>query len=404
VELAKQTASLLVTLQPIEDGLVYLVLTPDGSPEIRQADASLSEISELAHHLATGLQINVVGRGNSKDAAAASDARRIELHERLMQLSRLLVPPIEEFLTGDVPIIVSPYRDLWPIPFGLLIGDDGRHLLDSHAVSLAPSLRTLRDLRARGPWGRSAPRKAFVAGDPLLSWAANENFLEQLPGAGQEALDVGVRLRQYPGADVTVVCRENATEDAYVRQASGCDLVHLACHAMLEEPAMMSSLFLAEGENSDGNLTAREIPDVALDDALVVLSACQTAQGHPTADGLVGLARSYLVAGARAVVASNWQVSDMATASLIRHLYDALLDAQRPLDLATALQKATLATRNDLAAGRIVGVEGQVLDDRPAHWAPFVAVGDCSSVRYGRPLPGEGSRDADDSKGVRHDR
>lgn len=380
VQLAKQTASLLVTLQPVEGQLVYLVVSPDGSPALRQAAATLDEIGQLADEVAARLRINVVGRG---DPAAASDVRRAELSTRLERLSRMLVPPIEDLLVDGVPVILSPYRDLWPIPFGLLLRDDGRHLLDTHAVSLAPSLRTLRDLRARGPWQRSAPNKAFVVGDPLLSRAAKDNYLRQLPGAAQEALDVDARLRAFPGSAVTVVRGKDATEDAYVRHASGSDLVHLACHAMLEEPAMASCLFLAEGDNGDGTLTAREIPDVALDDALVVLSACQTAQGRPTADGLVGLARSYLVAGARAVVASNWQVADSATAALVGHLYDALLDREAPLDLARALQAATLATRVDLAAGRIVTAKGQVLDDRPAHWAPFVAIGECSSLRYG---------------------
>ena len=124
------------------------------------------------------------------------------------------------------------------------------------------------------------------------------------------------------------------------------------------------------------------MPDVPLADALVVLSACSSGQGRATADGVIGLGRAFLQAGARAVVMSLWAVSDEVAAVFFRHFYAALLDESGANDAAQALGAAARLTRDDLKLQRIAGEAGPLPPDT-VNWAPFVVVGDAQAVRFG---------------------
>ncbi len=107
-----------------------------------------------------------------------------------------------------------------------------------------------------------------------------------------------------------------------------------------------------------GLLTAEEILYLPLPADLVTLSACQTGLGRISGDGMIGLSRSFLVAGARAVLVSLWSVSDAATAELMAQFYR----AYRDLDDTIALQRAMAAVR------------GKSEYAHPHYWAPFLVV------------------------------
>jgi CHAT domain-containing protein len=183
---------------------------------------------------------------------------------------------------------------------------------------------------------------------------------------------------------ISHVAGEDADEASYRERARGCDLVHLSCHATLNEPASASCLYLAADERFDGQLLVAEIADVPLADALVFLAACDSGQGRPTADGVIGVARAFLEAGARAIVMSLWKVADAASAVLCGHFYRALLDDGGGLTAAQALQRAMTLTRADLEAGRIRDEHGEALEPRDAYWAPFALVGDATAIEYRR--------------------
>jgi CHAT domain-containing protein len=152
--------------------------------------------------------------------------------------------------------------------------------------------------------------------------------------------------------------------------------VHLACHAAVREPVAESALFLASGPHDDGRLLPDEIAGVRMPGALIFLSACQTGLGRPTSDGVLGLSRAFIEAGARCVVMSMWKVADEAAARLAHHFYAELLRKQGIATAAQALRAAMRATRKDLASGSVVTSRHEVLDDHPAHWAPFLLLGD----------------------------
>ena len=123
-------------------------------------------------------------------------------------------------------------------------------------------------------------------------------------------------------------------------------IVHFATHGLLnaqqpELSGLVFSLFDEQGRQQDGFLRLHDIFNLKLNADLVVLSACQTGLGKEIkGEGLVGLTRGFMYAGAPRVVASLWQVDDLATAELMKRFYRGMLkDGLRP---AAALRAAQL--------------------------------------------------------------
>jgi len=116
-------------------------------------------------------------------------------------------------------------------------------------------------------------------------------------------------------------------------------IVHFATHGLLnseypELSGLALSLVEENGKAQDGFLRMHEIYNLRLPADLVVLSACQTALGKEIkGEGLVGLTRGFMYAGAERVVASLWQVDDLATAGLMKRFYQGMLkDGLRPAE------------------------------------------------------------------------
>jgi CHAT domain-containing protein len=121
-------------------------------------------------------------------------------------------------------------------------------------------------------------------------------------------------------------------------------------------------LTLGDGAEEDGFLEVSEISRLDLDCDLVVLSACQTGRGQLlSGEGIVGLSRAFLYAGARSVVVSLWNVSDISTGQLMKNFYQNLTAGQSN---AAALRRAKLQM---LSSGK----EAR----HPYYWSSFVMVG-----------------------------
>jgi CHAT domain-containing protein/Tfp pilus assembly protein PilF len=128
-------------------------------------------------------------------------------------------------------------------------------------------------------------------------------------------------------------------------------MVHLATHALLnskhpELSGLVFSLVDAQGRPQNGFLDLEDIYNMDLPAELVVLSACETGLGKEiSGEGLVGLTRGFMYAGASRVMASLWKIDDRATAELMRHFYRAMLgQGMRP---AAALRAAQLEMRTN---------------------------------------------------------
>jgi CHAT domain-containing protein len=145
-------------------------------------------------------------------------------------------------------------------------------------------------------------------------------------------------------------------------------VIHLATHGILnsvhpELSGIVLSLVDREGQSQDGFVRAHEIFNLKLGANLVVLSACRTALGKEIrGEGLVGLVRGFMYAGAARVIASLWDVRDEATAALMTRFYEGML--KRGLTPAAALRAAQVSMWRDTRW------------QAPCYWAGFVMQGE----------------------------
>jgi CHAT domain-containing protein len=157
----------------------------------------------------------------------------------------------------------------------------------------------------------------------------------------------------------TPLVGQAATEAEVTDRMKQAKLIHLATHGLFDEhQGLQSSLAFSISDRSNGFLTAEEILDLDLAADLVVLSACNTGRGNVTGDGVVGLSRSFLLAGAQNTMVSLWYVPDLSTSALMIDFYRQL---QHNYSKPQALRQAMLNTMKTYP--------------NPRDWAAFIMVG-----------------------------
>ena len=123
-----------------------------------------------------------------------------------------------------------------------------------------------------------------------------------------------------------------------VKALSDSEIIHLATHGAPD------GVYLSGATKVEGKLTMAEVQGLDLTMAkLVVLSECDSFKGELKADGVIGITRAFVAAGAPTLVASLWQVEDLATRVLMMRFYDALLGPRAAGDAAVALQTAMVS-------------------------------------------------------------
>jgi CHAT domain-containing protein len=187
---------------------------------------------------------------------------------------------------------------------------------------------------------------------------------ERLRFSGIEA--DGIAALAPAGAHLKAVDFEANKSKAMSPELDQYRLVHLATHGLInsqhpELSGIVLSLVNENGQPQDGFLRLHEVYNLKLSADLVVLSACQTALGREVkGEGLIGLTRGFMYAGAARVVASLWNVEDKATATLMRRFYQQILtNGQRP---AAALRVAQVSMWQEKKA--------------PYFWAAFLLQGE----------------------------
>ena len=160
-------------------------------------------------------------------------------------------------------------------------------------------------------------QQALVVGDPDFSgWTkADGKNLDPLSGAKKEAKTVDTELDDSHA--VELLRSKEATKEAVVGHMLKSDVVHLATHGAPD------GLFFAGGSEAEATLSMAEVQDLKLRARLVVLSACDTFKGELRTDGVVGITRAFVAAGALTLVSSLWKVDDGATLELMRRFYQA---------------------------------------------------------------------------------
>jgi CHAT domain-containing protein len=319
---------------------------------------------------------------------ALSDAAGTD-NAALAELSRMVLGPVAGQL-GSARLVVVADGALHFVPFAALPSPgSGKPLVVEHEVVSLPSASTLAEQRRELAGRRTAPRTVAVLADPVfdgsdprvsggrhtirpneqLTRSAAETGFGGFPrlSASRREAD-GIAALAPPGRSLEALdfdaSRATATSDALSQYR----IVHFATHGLLnaqhpELSGIVLSLVNRKGEPDNGFLQAHEMYNLKLGADLVVMSACQTALGKEVqGEGLVGLTRGLMYAGAARVVASLWRVPDVATAELMKRFYKGMLvDGLRP---AAALRQAQVSIWQD---GRWA---------RPYYWAAFTMQGD----------------------------
>jgi CHAT domain-containing protein/tetratricopeptide (TPR) repeat protein len=339
------------------------------------------------------------------------------------QLARQRLAPLDPQLGRVRRLIVLPSPDLAGVPIEVLLAawSDRR----PPSVSYAPSGTMFAQL-VKGKADRSRATKLLAVGDPLYDQSPT-NPVPRLPGTRREVLAIAAL---FPPTAATILLGAEATEGAVQRLAALGELadhryLHFATHGSVDPAVAMSSALIlgpdAGGRRpsaiaaaeSDGRITAEQILNTwTLDADLVVFSACQTGLGRQAGgEGYLGFAQALFIKGARSLVLSQWNVSDVATALLMARFYRNLLGQRpglsRPMPRAEALDEAKQWLRNltqEEATRQLTAIQQDGAKEPPAvpngppatqppprpaptgprpfehpqFWAPFILIGDAS--------------------------
>jgi CHAT domain-containing protein len=310
---------------------------------------------------ASGIGVEGAGRGGllMTDRAQRAPWRELEA---------LLIAPVAAWLPAapGSRLTIVPHGPLFALSFAGLRDRTGRYLLERHDLHYVPALAALT---APAP-PRAAARGALIVGDPgRIEGEAGTEALPALPWARREVDAVRTAL----ATSTTVLAGDEASESQVRATLAGRRVLHFATHGVVSnEPNRPSYLALRGAGGDDGRLTADEIYGSTIDADLVVLSACRTALGPVEGDGVIGFTRAFLSAGARSVVAAQWDVSDQVSYDIMRGFY---ARRARGASASRALRGAQLAVLRALRAGTI-RASGAALPETPRLWAGFVLTGE----------------------------
>jgi CHAT domain-containing protein/DNA-binding SARP family transcriptional activator len=339
------------------------------------------------------------------------------------QLDELVMQPIRAKLNGATHVLISPDGQLNLIPFAALVNENDRYLLEDYTFTYLTSGRDLLKLQNDTPSrtepvlfanpdyaqpGNAEVSQAAVGRSPTRGTAARSADIatfvfEPLEGTQTEVEAIAPLL---PNA--TVLTGTEATE-ATLKQLQAPSILHLATHGFFlqdvefvppgdvrgtgtiisvptgeafvrssrprsnENPLLRSGLALAGfnsrqgGNGEDGVLTALEVTGLNLQGTrLVVMSACETGVGDvANGEGVYGLRRAFVMAGAESQMMSLWKVDDYGTSELMSLYYERLSRGENRSEALRQVQLEFL----EAPAYR-----------HPFYWAAFIFSGDWSSM------------------------
>lgn len=422
---AEQRPVLLAEVQaaiPDDAALIELFAYRPYQPRARQRDR-LGEPRYVAYVLRRKGAPAFADLGEVKAIDAAVEELRRALSDPSRDPARLargmdaqLMAKVRPLLGPARKLLISPDGALSLLPFGALIDEDQRSLLERYEITYITTGRDLLRLTAPAEPGQ----ELVVIADPAFDGGASAprfgkepcgwdceaprgvdlsrlRFLP-LPGTAKEAAAVGAKLtgaRVLTGASATEGAVKGlarprilhiATHGFFLPAASapqqaqarhGLDAVDRAAvaasevdSALLRSGLAFAGANLRESGGDDGVLTAAEVTGLDLSGTqLVVLSACDTGVGEPShGEGVQGLRRALVIAGAETQVMSLWRVGDQATRHLMTAYYDRLVSGRARGD---ALREAQLS------------LKGQPDTAHPYYWAAFIVSGNGGPLRGG---------------------
>lgn len=365
-------------------------------------------------------EASAVERGVAAWRRALIDPSNREASRSGRDMDELVMRPVRRLLGDTRRLFLSPDGALNLIPFGALTDERNRYLLEDYSITYLTSGRDLLRMQLsaesrQGPLvvanplfeagassSSSAPSAPAAQGRRSADFASS--VFTPLPGTKGEAAALGAILT---GARVFT---DAQASEALLKHATGPSILHIATHGFFlpdqtrsaaddnaraesrgmalvaaggvrvegENPLLRSGLALAGanrgqgGDGEDGVLTALEAAGLDLRGTkLVVLSACETGVGEvKNGEGVYGLRRALVLAGAESQVMSLWQVSDEATRDLMIGYYKRLQAGEGRTEALRAVQLEMLRGDGPQKKGR----------SHPFFWASFIQSGDWRSM------------------------
>ncbi|MBX7222176.1 MAG: CHAT domain-containing protein [Blastocatellia bacterium] len=356
--------------------------------------AGSQEIIEAAQALSASLTATSAAVRNLTKIAPAVSANESRMLSAARHLSRLILDPVKEKIECKRLVIVTD-KNLAYVPFGILPVTEktsrvAKMLIEDHEIVLAPSTMALREIR-QSPINPVVDGKTVaVFADPVFSrkdrrlvpyrrkstpevksdfpalepnepvstrqeaaevarsiFGTESMALPRLLGTRREAAAIA---RLVPAAESTFLVDFSASRASFEKlDLSQYRMLHFATHGIIsQDQPEFSSLVLSlvdeKGDPQNGFVVLPEIFRLKLNASLVTLSACETGKGESVGDeGIIGFTSGFLHAGTRRVVVSLWNVSDQATAELMKRFYQGMFRDNLPPS--TALRQAQLSMR-----------------------------------------------------------
>jgi CHAT domain-containing protein len=270
-------------------------------------------------------------------------------------------------------------KNQWNLPFQTLLSPELRYLIEDAAVSYAPSLSVLREMRLASKKNQTPAKASLLAlGNPALGTRSKELVkfvkmdaeLQPLPEAAAQVRALG---QLYGKTLSKVYTGPEAQEELVKEQSARYRILHLATHGILNDVSpMYSHVLLAQSpgkSEEDGLLEAWEMMNLDLNADLVVLAACETARGRAGAgEGMIGMSWALFVAGCPRTVVSQWSVEASSTTALMVEFHKRFKTryggSQPAVSTAEAMRQAAL---------KVMSNPEYV---HPFYWGGFVVVGD----------------------------
>ena len=305
-------------------------------------------------------EIEVVAKEFYNSIVSRDKAKESKTPQLSKDLSKILLAPVADRI-GKKRVVIVPDGALQFIPFAALqssgsLSKVSSDFIQTNEIVVLPSAGVLAELRRNRVKNSSANRTlaifadaVFEAGDTRLTNVAKNIKANEKPseianvlrdfGAGESLprlLSSRIEARNISAFVPKEQATINLDFEANRENVAGSNLadykiIHFATHGLLdtshpELSGLVLSLYDKNGTARNGFLRLNQIYNLNLNSDLVVLSACRTALGKDVrGEGLIGLTRGFMYAGAKRVVASLWKVDDAATAEFMKRFYQNLL-------------------------------------------------------------------------------
>ena len=380
----------------------YAFLITKDSFQSYQVELSETEMSEIIGTLRADVDLSKASGLDSLPEFNTNLA--YELYQKLFG-------PVENMLLGIEHLLVVPSGSMESLPLNLLVTEKPSinksisvfeqyktvaWFPKKYSLTRLPSVSSLRALRMNATNNRAmSPFIGF--GDPVLNGQPGEvrglkivdiyqgaqgdtDKVRQLPELPETSDELRLIARYLNSSEDNLYLRKRASEtELKSADLSDSRVLGFATHGLvagewsgLAEPALVLTPPENGSEFDDGLLKASEVSQLKLNADIVLLSACNTASGAKMgAEGLSGLARAFIYAGARSLLVSHWSVDSGAAAKLTTGLFEAL-KTNPEMGRSEALQASMMSLASD---------DRNPHYSHPAFWAPFSLIGEGAAIK-----------------------